>query len=454
MKFHARYNYFRKDSMKKILILSIFLLISALLYSHDVYIVNSNDETLSHYDTETEVLENHILQLGQYANQIVVHEDKAYVVNSGVHSIQVIDLETEATTGCIQCPNGSNPYWMTLHPDGNKAYVTGLFTNTVYVLDLINNVVSGSIPVGPTPEGMVLYNDKLFVMNSSYGSSAGSITVIDINDDSFITQISVGNNPQFGAIDIMGRLHVVCTGNYGYGSPAVWGKIYIVNTANYNDITILDIGGSPTKIAIHPNGTAYLADGFGIGYMAYNSLDLSIIHSSSELWASGGSFIQIDENGTLYLGDSMDWINNGRLYIYSDSEELLHTLTVGVNPQDAGFYYSGVGVDIPPQENITACNYPNPFSNSTTISFLKTTEFTENTSLRYTTPGQAEVSIYNIKGQIIKKFLSFPSPSLGMCEITWNGRDENGKKVSGGVYLYKITIDGVETAFHKMIYLR
>jgi len=429
--------------MKKLLPLAAFLLCISSIWSHDVYIVNSNDETLSHYDTVTEVLENHILQLGQYANQIVIQNSIAYVVNSGVHNIQVIDLETEITLDYIQCPNGSNPYWMVLHPNENKAYVSGLFTNTVYVIDLIEKSVVNSIPVGSTPEGMVINNEKLFVMNSCYGSSSGSITVIDVNSDSFVTQIPVGNNPQYGAVDAMGRLHVVCTGNYGYGSPAVWGKIYIIDTSTYEEITTLEIGGSPTKITIHPNGTAYLADGFGLGYMAYNALSLSIIHSSTNLWASGGSFIQIDESGTLYLGDSMDWINNGRLYIYSESEELLHTLTVGVNPQDAGFYYPGVGVDIPQPENITVCNYPNPFSTSTTISLNRTTESTEKT----------EIKIFNIKGQLVRE-LKIQNLKCKINVVVWDGKDGDGKKVSGGVYLYKIVSGNVETTFNKMIYLK
>jgi len=444
MKFHAQCNFFRKESMKKLLLIFLVLIFCSSLFGYDVYIVNSNDETLSHYDTETEVLENHILQLGQYANQIVIHGDRAYVVNSGVHNIQVIDLENETTLAHIQCPNGSNPYWMAIHPDGNKAYVSGLFTNTVYVIDLIGNSVINSIPVGSTPEGMVIYNDKLFVMNSSYGSSAGSITVIDVNNDSIIDQIPVGNNPQFGAVDAIGRLHVVCTGNYGYGSPAVWGVICIINTSTYEVLNTLGIGGSPTKIAIHSNGTAYLADGFGLGYMAYNALSLTIIHSSVNLWASGGSFIQIDESGTLYLGDSMDWINNGKVYIYSDTEELLHTLTVGVNPQDAGFYYPGVGVDAPNNNKLTVSNYPNPFSTSTTISC----------NVNMNSHELSRIEIYNIMGQKVKTFISFPNRGLGTRGVVWDGKDETGNTVSGGIYLYKIITDGVETAFHKMVYLK
>jgi len=407
--------------MKKFLLLITMLFMFSQLWGHDVYIVNSNDETLSHYDTVTQILENHILQLGQYANQIVIQNSMGYVVNSGVHNIQVIDLETETTLDHIQCPNGSNPYWMALHPGGDKAYVSGLFTNTVYVIDLIENSVVNSLSVGSVPEGMIVYDDKLFVMNSSYGSPTGSVTVIDVNNDSVLDQIPVGNNPQFGAVDAMGRLHVVCTGNYGYGNPPVWGNIYIINTTTHEVITTLEIGGSPTKIAIHPNGTAYLADGFGLGFMAYNSIDLSIIHSAIDLWASGGSFIQFDENGILYLGDSVDWINNGKVYIYSENEELLHTLT---------------------------------FSNSTTISFSETTR------LRSATPWQANlhelkrIKIYNVKGQLTKTITSFPNPSLGTLKAVWDGTDNSGNIVPGGVYLYKIIGNEIETSFHKMIYLK
>ena len=73
-------------------------------------------------------------------------------------------------------------------------------------------------------------------------------------------------------------------------------------------------------------------------------------------------------------------------------------------------------------------NYPNPFSTSTTISFSGT--FNKN--------GISQIKIYNVKGQLVKEINSFPNPSLGMIEAFWDGRDESGKEVSAGVYLYKI----------------
>ncbi|NQV17619.1 MAG: T9SS type A sorting domain-containing protein [Armatimonadetes bacterium] len=67
-------------------------------------------------------------------------------------------------------------------------------------------------------------------------------------------------------------------------------------------------------------------------------------------------------------------------------------------------------------------NYPNPFNPETTIYF--TLEYTEN----------AEISIYNLKGQKIRKYLIFNNQS----SIIWDGKDEEGKSVTSGVYFYRL----------------
>ncbi|MCF7920064.1 MAG: T9SS type A sorting domain-containing protein [Candidatus Cloacimonetes bacterium] len=84
-------------------------------------------------------------------------------------------------------------------------------------------------------------------------------------------------------------------------------------------------------------------------------------------------------------------------------------------------------------------NYPNPFNPETTISFF-TTEGTENT----------ELSIYNLKGQLIRKWkidpssLHYAATSNGkwkINKIVWNGRNSDGKAVSSGVYLMQLKTD-------------
>ncbi|MCK5051258.1 MAG: T9SS type A sorting domain-containing protein [Candidatus Cloacimonetes bacterium] len=70
-------------------------------------------------------------------------------------------------------------------------------------------------------------------------------------------------------------------------------------------------------------------------------------------------------------------------------------------------------------------NYPNPFNPTTTISFSIPEEST------------IELSIFNIKGQKIKSLLN-DQLTAGEHSITWNGEDFTGKKVSSGIYFYKL----------------
>jgi hypothetical protein len=75
-----------------------------------------------------------------------------------------------------------------------------------------------------------------------------------------------------------------------------------------------------------------------------------------------------------------------------------------------------------------AVNYPNPFHESTTFSFTSK-EPIEN----------AEIKIYNVKGQLIRELTAFPSASwrIGTSSVVWDGRNEYGNEVKQGIYLYK-----------------
>ena len=85
-------------------------------------------------------------------------------------------------------------------------------------------------------------------------------------------------------------------------------------------------------------------------------------------------------------------------------------------------------------------NYPNPFNPSTTISFNLTAEDAEN----------AELVIYNIKGQKVKQF----SDIRNQTSVIWDGTDENNQPVSSGIYFYKMKSGGRYTATKKMILLK
>jgi flagellar hook assembly protein FlgD len=57
--------------------------------------------------------------------------------------------------------------------------------------------------------------------------------------------------------------------------------------------------------------------------------------------------------------------------------------------------------------------------------------------------GEVELSIYNINGQEVRTLVS-GQMNAGRHAIMWNGRDNAGKFVPSGIYLYKLRVNGFE----------
>ncbi len=70
-------------------------------------------------------------------------------------------------------------------------------------------------------------------------------------------------------------------------------------------------------------------------------------------------------------------------------------------------------------------NYPNPFNPTTTINY----------SLKVNS--KVSLNIYNIKGQKVKTLVDETLES-GNHTVIWNGKDDNNKSVSSGIYFYKM----------------
>ena len=85
-------------------------------------------------------------------------------------------------------------------------------------------------------------------------------------------------------------------------------------------------------------------------------------------------------------------------------------------------------------------NHPNPFNPTTTISFSLHEE------------QEVSLEIYNMKGQKVKRLVS-SQLSAGKHSILWNGKDEEGKQISSGIYFYRMITDDY-SASKKMIMLK
>jgi len=83
--------------------------------------------------------------------------------------------------------------------------------------------------------------------------------------------------------------------------------------------------------------------------------------------------------------------------------------------------------------NLLHQNYPNPFNPRTRINYT----LRENS--------EVTIDIYNIKGQKVKQLVSgIRQQPEGQHSVIWNGKDDNNKPVSSGIYFYKLKTENYE----------
>ena len=85
-------------------------------------------------------------------------------------------------------------------------------------------------------------------------------------------------------------------------------------------------------------------------------------------------------------------------------------------------------------------SWPNPFRGGTTINFSLPRE------------GQARLAVYNVAGQLVRTLHDGVLPA-GSQSVSWDGRNQAGRSVPGGVYFYRLST-GDRTLTHKTVLVR
>jgi len=76
-------------------------------------------------------------------------------------------------------------------------------------------------------------------------------------------------------------------------------------------------------------------------------------------------------------------------------------------------------------------NYPNPFNPNTTFSFELHHE------------DHVLLQIFDVEGRLVRTLCDEPRPA-GRSEFEWDGRDEKGRALPSGVYLYRLSAAGIQ----------
>jgi len=124
--------------------------------------------------------------------------------------------------------------------------------------------------------------------------------------------------------------------------------------------------------------------------------------------------------------------------IYAD---IIHFTDLVIASSECGCTDIPEGMTDVPREYKLYPNYPNPFNPETSIIF----------TLGGKVQQPVNLTVYNILGQKIRTLVN-DSRSPGQYSVTWEGRDDSGKLVPSGVYIYQLKA-GKMTFCSRMILL-
>ena len=146
-------------------------------------------------------------------------------------------------------------------------------------------------------------------------------------------------------------------------------------------------------------------------------------------------------------------------YIYNDTSENIiigQTYWYWLESIDLGgethYYNQAVNITIPditqdptylePPVVYGLKSLPNPTKSSVHITFT------------LNKPALAEISIYNILGELVKTLPMIVTTEDYESKVYWNGKDENENVVKDGIYFFQLNVDGKPYQANKLILLR
>ena len=183
-------------------------------------------------------------------------------------SVSVVDLLRNKVITTIYDPGFDGPYAITMNGDGTKVYVANSNIDTVSIIDVATNKVSGQITGFNGPSGFAISPDGTLAYVNNYGSVANTVgtgctvNVVDLVSNTIIgSPIGVGLAPAVVVLSQDGAyLYVVCYNDGNEGD----GFISILSTQD-NTVEIEAIAGffGPYAAAMHPNGQYLYVTNFG-----------------------------------------------------------------------------------------------------------------------------------------------------------------------------------------------
>lgn len=311
----------------------------------------ANNAKLSYRDAESGTVygdyfaqQNPLLSsgLGDLANDMIIYGSKLYIVVNVSSNVTVLNATNGTFVSRIPIQAGSTDRQPRYAAAKNgKLYVTS-YDGTVSVIDTTSLSVTNTINVGPNPEDMLIYNNKLFVANSGGFNTVpdSTVSVIDLSTNSEIARLKVGVNPQRLAVNSTGEIYVTAYGNFA-DIPAS------VTVINGNTNTVIGSLGSAFEydhVKIYKD-MAYFYNNYSgsASLKMYNTQTHAVVRDEFITDATTVSVvygIDFDEqNDDVYICDAVNFSDPGNVTCFDAAGKKKFSFSVapGISPNKVVF---------------------------------------------------------------------------------------------------------------------
>jgi YVTN family beta-propeller protein len=391
----------------------------------EVFVANRDTGNVSLIDVTTGEVEEAVIGVRSWCNDICTSGDKVFTSNWGKNNVSIIDLTNNNQV--VNVPVGKAPSAICISEDNKKVFVANRNSHNVSIIDVSNeNYEVVNVQVGYLPSAICSLEDKVFVANER----SRSISVIDLANNNRVTPVRVG----YGPIAIYASENKVFTANRGSDD------ISIIDVSNENyEVVNVEVGDAP--FAISASGekvcVACMGSGLSIVDLTDNNRVIHIGAGAGNIWTSEDTFFVADTfNDRVLIIDAAD--ENYRMTEIPVGRWPYDICASGGKVFTANFISGSITIlsETSRGQNLALplvepelSSYPNPFNPECYIPVGKM----ENGV------GRMRVKIYNILGQLVREInCSNRSNHLNRSNIYWDGRDSRGLEVSAGVYFYEV----------------
>ena len=296
-----------------------------LLTGNGVFLINEGNfmggnGSLSFYSYDSAKIYNDIFlnvngrPLGDVPNSMAISGERIYIVVNNSGKIEVTDrntLESVKTITGLTAPRQISVI------SNSKAYVSSMYSDSVTIIDLYDNSVSGYINIRRTSEAITVLRNRAYIASWIGGNE---IMVIDTDKDKVIDSVEVAVEPESMVIDKDKTLWVLCNGGWLRENYA---ELIAVNTSS-NDIerklVFSSKLSSPSSLSIDGEGsTLYYLDS---GVRKIKTDAVAVSSSAAFIPETGHYFYKLavnPANGDILATDAVDYQQKGHLLIYTSA---------------------------------------------------------------------------------------------------------------------------------------